>query len=38
MIESFNCPVQALVVMAEPAETDSTSSNSFVSGISSRIQ
>ncbi len=38
MIESQNCPVQALVVMAESAVKANINSNSFISEISSDIQ
>ncbi len=38
MIESHTCPVQALVVMAEPAANKTISSNSFISEISSDVK
>ncbi len=38
MIESQNCPVQTLVVMAESAVSTNIKSNSFISEISSDIQ
>ncbi len=38
MIESQNCPVQVLVVMAESAVIRNINSNSFKSEISSDIQ
>lgn len=35
MIDSFNCSVHALVVMAEPTVKNNINTNSFISEISS---